>query len=52
MLINLQFYIILIKISGKELFMNMKNDTKLLDKKIEKQVKGGNVKSAIELCQI
>ncbi len=32
--------------------MNMKNDTKLLDKKIKKEIKGGNVKSAIELCQI
>ena len=30
----------------------MKNDTKLLDKKIKKEIKGGNVKSAIELCQI
>ena len=32
--------------------MNMKNDTKLLDKKIKKEIKTGNVKSAIELCQI
>lgn len=32
--------------------MNMKNDTTILDKKINKEVKGGNVKSAIELCQI
>ena len=32
--------------------MNMKNNTKTLDKKIKKEVKGGNVKSAIELCQI
>ena len=30
----------------------MKNDTKILDKKIKKEVKTGNVKSAIELCQI
>ncbi len=52
MLINLQFYIRLIKMVVKELFKNMKNDTKILDKKIEKQVKTGNVKSAIELCQI
>lgn len=52
MLINLLFYIRLIKIVVKEQFMDMKNDTKILDKKIEKQVKIGNVKSAIELCQI
>lgn len=32
--------------------MNMKNDTKILDKKIKKEIKTGNVKSAIELCQI
>ncbi len=32
--------------------MNMKNDTKTLDKKIKKEIKIGNVKSAIELCQI
>ena len=32
--------------------MNMKNDTTILDKKINKEVKGGDVKSAIELCQI
>lgn len=32
--------------------MKMKNDTKLLDKKIKKEIKTGNVKSAIELCQI
>ncbi|RAI14242.1 MAG: hypothetical protein DK841_01400 [Candidatus Melainabacteria bacterium] len=36
----------------KSCFMNMKNDTTILDKKINKEVKGGNVKSAIELCQI
>lgn len=30
----------------------MKNNIKTLDKKIEKEVKTGNVKSAIELCQI
>ncbi|MBE7713751.1 MAG: tetratricopeptide repeat protein [Cyanobacteria bacterium SIG26] len=36
----------------KELYMNMKNDTKILDKKITKEIKTGNVKSAIELCQI
>ena len=30
----------------------MKNDTTILDKKIAKEVKTGNVKSAIELCQI
>ena len=30
----------------------MKNDTKILDKKITKEIKTGNVKSAIELCQI
>ncbi len=30
----------------------MKNDTKLLNKKIKKEIKTGNVKSAIELCQI
>lgn len=32
--------------------MNMENDTKLLDKKIKKEIKTGNVKSAIELCQV
>ena len=32
--------------------MNTKNDTKTLDKKIKKEIKTGNVKSAIELCQI
>lgn len=32
--------------------MTMKNNTKTLDKKIKKEIKGGNVKSAIELCQI
>ena len=32
--------------------MKMKNDTKVLDKKIKKEIKTGNVKSAIELCQI
>jgi superkiller protein 3 len=42
----------LIKILIEELFMNMKNETKLLDKKINKEIKTGNVKSAIELCQI
>ncbi len=36
----------------KELYMNMKTDTKILDKKIKKEIKTGNVKSAIELCQI
>lgn len=30
----------------------MKNDTSILDKQIAKEVKTGNVKSAIELCQI
>ena len=30
----------------------MKNDTTILDKQIAKEVKTGNVKSAIELCQI
>ena len=30
----------------------MKNNTQILDKKIQKEFKGGNVKSAIELCQI
>lgn len=30
----------------------MKNNTQILDKKIKKEIKGGNVKSAIELCQI
>ena len=30
----------------------MKNDTTTLDKQIAKEVKTGNVKSAIELCQI
>ena len=30
----------------------MKNETKILDKKIKKEIKTGNVKSAIELCQI
>lgn len=30
----------------------MKNDTSILDKKIAKEVKTGNVKSAIELCQV
>lgn len=30
----------------------MKNDTKTLDNKIKKEIKTGNVKSAIELCQI
>ena len=30
----------------------MKNETKTLDKKIKKEIKTGNVKSAIELCQI
>ena len=30
----------------------MKNDVKILDKKISHQIKIGNVKSAIELCQI
>lgn len=29
----------------------MKYDTKLLDKKINKQIKSGNVKSAIEMCK-
>ncbi len=29
----------------------MKNDTQILDKKIKKEIKIGNVKSAIELCQ-
>jgi tetratricopeptide (TPR) repeat protein len=43
---------VFIKIFTKELFMNMKNDTKILDKKINKEVKAGNVKSAIDLCQI
>lgn len=52
MLIHLLFYIKLITIVVKELFMKMKNDTKLLDKKIKKEIKTGNVKSAIELCQI
>lgn len=32
--------------------MTMKNETKTLDKKIKKEIKTGNVKSAIELCQI
>ena len=30
----------------------MKNETKILENKIKKEVKTGNVKSAIELCQI
>ena len=30
----------------------MKNDTSILDKQIAKEVKTGNVKSAIELCQV
>ena len=30
----------------------MKNETKILDKKIKREFKTGNVKSAIELCQI
>ena len=30
----------------------MNNDTQILDKKIAKEIKTGNVKSAIELCQI
>ena len=30
----------------------MKNDTSILDKKISREIKIGNVKSAIELCQI
>lgn len=30
----------------------IKNDTKALDKKIKKEIQTGNVKSAIELCQI
>ncbi len=29
----------------------MKNDTQILEKKIKKEIKTGNVKSAIELCQ-
>ncbi len=32
--------------------MVMKSDTELLNKKIKKEIKTGNVKSAIELCQI
>lgn len=32
--------------------MAMKNDIKILDKKIKKEIKTGNVKSAIELCQV
>ena len=30
----------------------MNNETKILDKKIQKEIKTGNVKNAIELCQI
>ena len=52
MLICLLFYKRLIKIIIIEELMDMKNETKILDKKIKKEIKTGNVKSAIELCQI
>ena len=52
MLIYLLFLIKLFKIFKKdEPCRIMNNETKILDKKIKKEFRTGNVKSAIELCQ-